>query len=280
MTSAERVPFSILARRGSNPLERLYLHSMYFCYFDDSSDPLRQRFCVCGGVLGHADYWDRFESRWIAATRELKEPFRSTDCECQHGQFESWEKTKCDALMESLVDLLCDDSEYRIGGFASIVPVPDFKASFPGRNTLAPYFLAVAHTILNMAHEAAKHQETVKLWFEDHSETKPETIRIYDGLRGMECWEDRDRLRGISFDPKELIPLQAADLVAREALKHVLNLGQRTARKPARRIWDRIGFLMWSWDELEKLKERGWPEKLESLTCWPGDWLYIKGRTL
>lgn len=56
-------------------------------YLDDSSDHHRDHYVSFGGILGDVRQIDLFNLLWIDATHELKEPFRSTDCETGHGQF-------------------------------------------------------------------------------------------------------------------------------------------------------------------------------------------------
>jgi hypothetical protein len=255
---------------------------MIFSYFDDSADEKRESYIVAGGILAHHQLWNGFEARWRDETRELKEPFRATECESQMGQFAAWSKSKCDDLMARLVTVI---REFRLGGFASIVPVPDFKSTFsiPDKNATADaaYELAVAHTIINMAHLAECHGQIVKFWFESSAQkTDAATLAIYNGLRELECWKNRNLLQGISFDSKQLRPLQGADLVAREAFKYVYNLGKRTVRKPAKRLWETIAFLMWTWEELDQLRDRGWPNDLGALACWDGvkNPFYLKER--
>jgi hypothetical protein len=259
--------FSVHVRRSGSPEdEDAVLHAMIFSYFDESADEKREAYMVCGGILAHHQLWNGFEIRWRDETKELEKPFRAAECESQKGQFESWPKNKCDELMARLTTVIQD---FRFGGFASIVPIPDFKKTFAGLDADAAYELALAHTILNMAYIAEKHGQVVKLWFEDSTKgQKAATIRIYDDMRELKCWNNRHMLHGISFDTKTLRPLQAADLVAREAFKHPNNLGKRPARIPIKRLWPRISFLMWTWEELEQLRERGWPNDLGALACW------------
>ena len=101
---------------------------MVFSYFDDSSDERREKYFAAGGLIGGENQWFTFDLRWLDATRELKEPFRSTECECNHGQFKDWSKPKCNALMDSLVTII---RFYRLNGFASIVPIAEYQKVFP-----------------------------------------------------------------------------------------------------------------------------------------------------
>jgi hypothetical protein len=79
-----------------------------FSYFDDSSDAKREKHVAVGGIIGHEIWLNLFEGKWIEETKDLAGPFRSTDCECRHGQFSNWEKRDCDALMKRLVEVISD----------------------------------------------------------------------------------------------------------------------------------------------------------------------------
>ncbi len=204
--------------RGSRSANVRHLHVMIWSYFDDSSDDKRSEYFAAGGVYASENHWLRFESEWIEATKHLKEPFRSTDCECQHGQFQGWDKPDCDALMARLVGIVV---EHNIGGFGAVVPIADFRVVFPQLDhTVAPYLLAVEHTILNMARMAAMFHDNVEFWFELGTAPQARIDEIFFRLKNTECWEYRDRLWATHGADKRLNQLQAADLVARETVKH------------------------------------------------------------
>lgn len=240
---------------------------MLFSYFDDSADKRRQKYFACGGLIGGDRQWHTFDLRWIDATHELDKPFRSTECECGHGQFadeSKWPKPKRDDLMAGLVGLI---REYRLSGFASIVPIDLYREVFPGSALYDPYFLAVKHTIINMAVIAERIGERMKLWFEDSESTSGTSLNIYHKVRST-SWKPAARLGGIAFEDKKLCPLQAADLVAREAFKHMDNLGVRPTRVPVKRLQQRLSFIVWNKETLGHLRDNGGPEDYMLLTNW------------
>ena len=132
--------------------------------------------------------------------------------------------------MAELVGLI---REWRLGGFASVVPIPEYKAVFPGAKTYDPYSLALKHTLINMAHIGNEVKDQIKCSFED-GDTSVESHRIYNAMKAVELWGNRSYLGGISFESKNLVPLQAADLMAREAFKHMDNQGIRPYGDPWR----------------------------------------------
>jgi hypothetical protein len=259
----ERVSFSLLAKAGRNSSEPPGYHAMFFSYFDDSSDQRRERYFACGGLIGGEVQWDTLDVLWNAATPWLKEPFRSTECECNQGQFKECPKAVCNTLMDTLVSIL---HRCKLSAFASIVPIADYREVFPGCARYDPYYLAVRHTILNMAHIGWMGRHHVKLWFEDNPATTPTTLRIYNELKNAKNWEPATYLLGITFGSKSLYPLQAADLVAREAFKHVDNLGARPTRIPMKRLGGRSVFALWKKDALTYLRDNGGPANIELLT--------------
>jgi hypothetical protein len=63
-------------------------------------------------------------------------------------------------------------------------------------------------------------------WFEDSQSTGGKTYDTYQKMKAQAGWKNRDRLRNVTMADKELIPLQAADLMAREAFKYFDNYGK------------------------------------------------------
>jgi hypothetical protein len=247
---------------------------MLFSYFDDSSDPRHQKYFAVGGLIGGERQWTQLHVPWAVATIDLAHPFRSTDCECQRGQFASWSKADCDALMDRLVTIILD---LELHGFASVVPIADYKAVFPNADEYDPYYLAVRHTLINMAHLGQLYKEKwgiegMSCWLEDSDATSATTGRIYRELRKVKTWPAAQSLApSPNFDDKTLHQLQAADLVAREAFKHFLNFGQRPTRIPVKRMSNLLDFIAWDRATLEYLRDNGGPEDLEQLTGW-ADW--------
>src|SRR5258708_35268153 len=107
-----------------------------------------------------------------------------------------------------------------------------------------------------------------KVCFEDNPATTPTTLRIYNELKATPNWMPALHLYGISFDSKKLCPLQASDLVAREAFKHIDNRGVRRTRIPMKRLSERSAFILWNREALVHLRDSGGPANSKLLTCW------------
>lgn len=233
-------------------------------YFDDSSDDRRVRYCAYGGWIGSSAQWDAQLIGWNNASFGLKQPFRSTECEGGHGQFDGVEKPERDARMSRMVDVL---RATELRGFASIVPIPIFKEVFRRRTEDDAYVISLEHSIMNMAYIAHELQMDVQIWFEQGPQNGA-INRAFDRIVKCKSWEPSKRLRSLSFDTKRSVHLQAADLVAREAFKHIDNRGVRPMRIPVRRLADRLAFVLWNRQTLDFLAKSGGPESIEVLAHW------------
>jgi hypothetical protein len=236
-------------------------------YFDDSADPRRERYYACGGLFGRRNAIDFVDASWSYETKRegLTKPVRCTELECGYGQFNdpAWPKSRRDNLMKRLVGVL---RQYRVWGYASIVPADAYKRAFPRSTEHDPFLLAVTQTIHNMIHLAELAKAEVSMWFED-SKTYPSVARIYQDIKtsGLPA---AFRMRGIAAASKKLRPLQAADLVAREAFKYRDNLGVRPTRKPVTELSEQLYFTCWTEEALHYLAQHGGRENLELLLEW------------
>jgi hypothetical protein len=224
--------------------------------------------------------WNRAEAAWISKTRHLAEPFRSTDCECQHGQFSNWEKSQCDQLMAELVSVLLD---FDLSVYAGMVPIQHFRDVFPDSEEHEPFYLAFATVIINLAMISEQSSVLIKpiwnrlglsfpdgdldvlFWFEENQETDGRCNRIYHELKALQNWPERRRIAGRTFADKTCVPLQAADLLAREAFKYADNRGTRHVRKPVLRLRKQITYCSWNRESLEELRDLGGHRNIEAV---------------
>jgi hypothetical protein len=244
----------------------LDIHTMLIAFFDDSSDPKKERFCAAGGLFTSDTVWERFEVEWRDATRGLSGPFHATDCECGYDEFVHWSKTKRDGLMATLTALI---RRFDIGAFGSAVSVADYFSIFPASKKHDPFYLCIASCIANVAAIAYVGSEHVrpygllpmgvKFWIERNVETAARTTEIYDGIKSLKGWRPARLMEGITHGGKNVIGLQAADLMAREVFKHYDNHGVRPVRKPVLQLAQQVTFHCWTKKNLEFLAANGGP---------------------
>src|ERR1035441_3149004 len=111
---------------------------MIHAYFDDSGDSSKAEYVGCGGVFAEAFNLSVVENLWRRATENLKEPFRSTNCECRQGQFCDWTKQASNDLMAALVSILFDEA-LQAQAVGNMVPFPLYREVFPKAHARDPY---------------------------------------------------------------------------------------------------------------------------------------------
>lgn len=232
---------------------------MFWAYLDDSSDSKRERFCAAGGLFSLDLRWQKFELAWRNATRSLKEPFRATDCECGHGQFSDWDKSKRDSLMAELCGIV---KEYDLGAFGSAVSVPEYRSVFPDATEYDPYLLCLAMCFANIAeiteisNAVIRHQRIplaptgVRFWVEDNPDTAARATQLYVDLKAVPSWPPAGRMEEMAHLGKKIVGLQSADLIAREVFKFYDNAGVRPIRKPVLTLAQNVTFFCWTAENL------------------------------
>ncbi len=235
------------------------LMAMLVAYLDESSDEKKARAFAIGGFVAHDSEWERLELLWIDATHGLK-AFHASDCETGHGEFseeKGWDHAKRAGLFKKLVSLI---NQHNLYGFASALLVEDFRAVYPEAHTSHLYHLCFQHCILGIAKWAAAADEPVAFFFDQNREVSRQAQDVYNGYLNDLDFKERKYLESLTFASKEkFICLQAADLLAREAFKHVDNryhYSHRKTRKPIERIGStgRLSLEFWTKDSLQELK--------------------------
>lgn len=224
-------------------------------YIDESCDGRRKRYFAIGGLNAVERVWTKFEIRWLSRTHELKEPFRSTECENQKGQFVTWKKSDCDELMADLVGLIL---EYRIAGLGWVVPIPEYATIIGDTGEYAGYFFALRCTLISTATLAEAFGSDVRFWIEESKATAGKAKQVYQNVKALKNWKPARRMAGVYFSGKQIVGLQAADLMARECFKFMDNRGTgRRIRKPVMRLERAITINCWNRPSLETFRDNG-----------------------
>jgi hypothetical protein len=241
--------------------------AMLWAYFDDSSDEHKQRFCAAGGLLNSDFVWKRFELAWDEAMKDLAgKPFHASDCECGWGDFEGWPKDKRDEIMRAGSSLIRD---FDFTAYGCAVSVQDYAEVFPGYGEHDPYLLCIADCIASIAEIAEVSSRSVapyglpptdvQFWIEENKDTAGRATQIFYDLKGIHLWNPSARLSGVTHLGKQIVGLQAADLIAREVFKHFDNKGIRPTRKPVITLANHVTFHPWEKPQLKWMAENGGP---------------------
>jgi hypothetical protein len=224
-------------------------------YMDESSDEQRKRYWAVGGLNAAEPVWTQFEIRWLSRTYELKKPFRSTECENQKGQFASWIKADCDQLMADLVGIIL---EYRIAGLGWVVPIPEYASIIGDPGEYAGYLFALKCTLITSAILAERFRADIRFWIEENKATAARAKQVYQGVKAIKRWRAALQISGVHFSGKQIVGLQAADLMARESFKFMDNRGTgRKIRKPLLRLERAVTVNCWNKESLETFRDHG-----------------------
>lgn len=215
-------------------------------YFDDSPNgPI----CAIAGYVGVVDQLDRgFAPAWAsrvldASPRPISE-FKACDCRHRQGEFSGWTRDECDDLTKRAVDVITDHSVagslFGVGAAFLI----NGQFSDPNHPQLTREQIglvwAVAHAINHafaLFEDRSLEADRIELIF-DNQEGLKRTIRIVHQILLMDFPPERAAKisEPIFRDSRQIIPLQAADLLAYETYKELKSRLEVPARPPSRAL--------------------------------------------
>jgi hypothetical protein len=216
-------------------------------YLDESghsADP-KLHYAGMAGFVAPADAWEEFEALWEAILRRLdvKEGLHMKNFAHSNGEFKGWSKDKREDLLGSLIGVITTIRPVPTG---SVVSVEDFNSLTEDQRGCFkdPYYMAFQQCTRGACLQAVGHEpEKVAMVYAYQKEfgtTAPQGVFSVDQAGNAEkLWHvmKNETIYGrwmgaySSSTPKELIPLQAADLLAYELTKEFENLLFRPSDK-------------------------------------------------
>lgn len=200
---------------------------------DESHDEKEQRVFAVSGIAGTQEEWDELAVLWNQRTGG--KPFHAADCEAGQGEYKGISRKERLKLYRQLVNLLIAT---KLMGFVKAIDLQGWRTYFPGNLDTIPYdlcFLEVVMLFAGMAYKSVP-REKVNFTFDLNNRTNPSTAVFYEWMTSLPEWEWKYApclVHTISFAPRtESIGIQAADIFAREAMKHYDNffIGPRKYR--------------------------------------------------
>jgi hypothetical protein len=200
---------------------------------DESADAKEERAYAVAGVIGRQEEWDSLDVLWKERTGGM--PFHSSDCEAGRRAYEGISNIKRMSLYRDLVRLLASS---RLMGFAVAIDLQGFQTYFEDSFSTVPYELGFRRVVMHFAELAYKMvpRETVDFTFDLNNRTNPSTAALYEWIITVPEWEYKyapSLAPDIRFAAREkYVGLQAADMWAREGMKHFDNffIGPRKYR--------------------------------------------------
>lgn len=184
----------------------------------------KQKFVGIAGLIAPKENWETFEEKWKAALKlpYIKlEYFHMTDYASKKKVYKDWLEVKRQKVLGKLLNVI--ESAYPIP-FGAIIPMNAFRSLSKEHQEyfIDPYFLcfqsiiAASTTFL----EAMKipEEEKIALIFSDQVEFRHRALKMYEDITEVGLFAHRST-PPIFRDIREIVPLQAADIVAYEMYK-------------------------------------------------------------
>jgi hypothetical protein len=216
-------------------------------YMDESGhskDP-KSRFSGMAGLIAEGDAWEQLEATWNSALAEagIKNGFHMKDFAHRQGEFKDWKESGRRHLFSKLVTAITDAKAIPVGCVVSLDcfnGAPQLLKDFFHE----PYFMSFQMVTRGAALQALPKEvpyvpETVAMVYAYQEEFGATAARAEADNRkagaAQELWREMKRLTMYgrwmgsysSEFPKNLCPLQAADLFAYELNKEFENLVNR-----------------------------------------------------
>jgi hypothetical protein len=217
-------------------------------YMDETGNTKdeRQRFAGMAGLVAPLENWEKFEARWKRILGEFKIPyFHMKDFANFKGFHKGWHEQKRRKLFGKLMTCIAMAYPIPVG---SICSSEDFRSLSAEHKKLLidPYFLSFVHcvTVPSLWVENAPPGVKLAMVFGEHGEFQSRARRYYEEMR--DTFVVGPRLHPPEFrDMRDLVPLQAADIVAYELYKEA-----------ERRRYRRTAEARYGYVELVKIADR------------------------
>jgi hypothetical protein len=195
-------------------------------YLDETghSRDERQKFVGIAGLIAPVASWETFERKWKATLEIFKLPYFHMKEYAHSAQtFKGWEgkEAKRQKLFGKL--MMHMETTYLLP-FGAIIPMKDFRSFKKEQQDYFhdPYFLcfqslvAACSSILEF--RKVPDEEKVALIFSDQVEFRNRALQIYKNVETANFYVRRST-PPIFKDMREIVPLQAADIIAYEMHK-------------------------------------------------------------
>ncbi len=223
-------------------------------YFDESYDREHSHVFALAGWTAWNVEWDLFDSIWrtVLAKYGIAD-LHMRDYESAWGEYKGWDRNRRIELLSALIDAFVESAAPPSTGpvgFWSALPLKDYERCVSGRPLKwedHPSFVCFVHCLNRMLPFTRGTPEEVKIdfVFDCNPKLEERTRAIFSQLRILPDFDEfHDRFGGIHFASRRDTPaLQAADLLAYESYKHVVNAFAdfpRPQRKSLARLTSRI----------------------------------------
>ncbi len=231
------------------------INNVMKCFVDDSGKDRREPAFILAAWCGTADAMETFADAWDIASRKDKaiEYFKHSESMALEGCFKDFTATEAEDKRISLAEVIANHPVY---GFVFIVPHSEYKThvtdkAIRKRNRLVkrladPFYLAFGDLVrvVLSTHYYAGIRDQIDFIFDGNKSDSAlgSSVTAYNRLKREFKNHPWWHLMGtiVPGDDKQLLPLQAADLLAGKTRKSVID----DRLDPVFEIWrDRVPIL-------------------------------------
>lgn len=192
--------------------------TIYSAYGDESADDKGKSVFAAAAIFGRQDDWDALSKAWFERTHGVD--FHAANCESDRGDFKQTSHAENLKLYRDLTEMLCGT---KLIGHAIAISLKAHLEHFPGSLSHSPYLLCFAHVVMECAQlgQVSIPSGKVRFTFDRNLNNQGTAGHMYECFTQLEWARSHEYLEGaVEFAPHQgNAPIQAADLLAREAMK-------------------------------------------------------------
>lgn len=194
---------------------------MYSVFGDESHDEQSTRVFAVAGLFGDENQWETLSKNWS----------EMSGAKIIHAaDIDNYEQRH---VYRGFIELLATS---KLMGWGVAISLNQYEYLFPDAVKYLPYYFCFVPVVEHFAVMASRciPPGIVKFTFDNNEPIEHNASKLYDRMRNAADWKESEYLHHeISFAPRENIKIQAADMWARELMKHMDNqLGEN--RRPTR----------------------------------------------
>jgi hypothetical protein len=200
-------------------------------YFDDSGTHAQAPLVVLAGFLATVDRWQSFNKEWAAALKEYGlDYFHMADFAGPYREYQNWDSDSRRTRLDTLLTIVKSHAMISVGiGIPKAAFDSYMRGTSLGLNDWPSRAYSFAALML-MDRVATRFEQVIPdaarahgfdVWvsyrFEDGTQGKGEILDAYDIMKSSPELQERSHVLSVGFEPKkQVLPLQAADIVAYE----------------------------------------------------------------
>lgn len=204
---------------------------------DESHDPKSERVFAIAALFGTEQRWAEFKGPW--EERLQGRVFHATDCETDHGDFADSDHFENLKLYADLTKILASS---HLMGFGSAMDLAGYLEFFPDRPADIPYYRCFRDVVFQCGKWAkwAIPSDEAQFYFDQRVESDYNAGVLHGHIATLPDWDCAPFLRmTLKIASRSEVGIQAADLYAREVMKHLDNT-VGPVKRPMRRSMETL----------------------------------------